>query len=69
MVMTDLVIKSVNDFKDKELVEEVVEEAAELAVAIGNAVAEGKVDPELADLPEITPCNADVRRRFIHLMQ
>ena len=53
MVMTDMVIKSVNDITDMELVEEVVEEAAEPAVAIGDAVAEGEVDPELADLPEL----------------
>ena len=36
MVMTDLVIKSVNDITYNELVEEVVEEAAEPAVAIGD---------------------------------
>jgi hypothetical protein len=51
MVMTDLVIKAVNEVTGNEVVEDAAKEAAEHPVSKGDAVAEVEMNPELASLP------------------
>ena len=47
MVMTDLVIKAVNEVTGNEVMEDAAEEAAKHPVSKGDAVAEVEMDPEL----------------------
>ena len=53
MVMTDLVIKSVNETTGCALVEAAVEVAVETAATVIEVVAGVEADLELADLPEL----------------